>query len=141
MVVGGKAKVGPILGIVGSAILLIAGFMAFGTQALIEAQLSLLGLTWADIGFDPSIFMIRGLITVLVSLLGVIGAILALVGKKVGAFLLLIAGIVAVVGSFIPMATMTIAMVPIPVTLIYPFFYVESFLMLIGGILALALKE
>jgi hypothetical protein len=29
----------------------------------------------------------------------------------------------------------------VPVTLIYPFFYVESFLMLIGGILALVLKE
>jgi hypothetical protein len=140
----GKEKVGPILGIVGSAILMIAGFIGFGVQALIETTLGLYGLTWADIGFDPSILMIRVVITIIVAILGLIGAIIAITGKKVGAFILLIMGIIAVVGSFIPIATIDLGIGPagiVPVTLIYPFFYVESFLMLIGGILALVLKE
>ena len=136
------SKVGPILGIVGSAILMIGGIIGLGVQALLEIQLSLLGVTWADIGFDPSILMIRVVITIVVAILGLIGAILAITGKKAGAFILLIMGIVAIVGSFVPMATINLGVYgSIPVTLIYPFFYVESILMLVGGILALALKD
>jgi hypothetical protein len=137
----GIKKVGPILGIVGAAILLIAGFMAFGTQALIQAQLGLLGLTWADIGFDPSIFMVRGLLTIVFAVLGLVGAILALKDKKIGAVLLLIFGLVCLIGSFVPIGSLTISFVTIPVTMIYPFFYVESILMVVGGILSLALKD
>ena len=137
----GIKKVGPILGIVGAAILLIAGFMAFGTRALIEAQLGLLGLTWADIGFDPSLFMIRGLLTVVFSLLALVGAILALKDMKIGAILLLLFGAICLIGSFIPIGALTIGFIPIPVTMIYPFFYVESILMVVGGILSLALKD
>ena len=135
------SKVGPILGIVGSAILMVGGFIGFGAQALVEATLALYGETWASIGFDPSILMIRVIITIIVGIVGLIGAILALKGMKAGKFILLIMGLIAVVGSFIPIATVDILGVLIPVTLIYPFFYVESFLMLVGGILALALKE
>lgn len=137
----GIKKVGPILGIVGAAILLIAGFMAFGTQALIEAQLGLLGLTWGDIGFDPSLFMIRGLLTVVFSLLALVGAILALKDMKIGAILLLLFGAICLIGSFIPIGSLTISFIAIPVTMIYPFFYVESILMVVGGILSLALKD
>ncbi len=141
MVVSGKALVGPILGIVGSALLLIAGFMAFATQAEIQILLTGAGLTWADIGFDPLMFMMRGLFTVIFALLGLIGAILAITGKKIGAILLLIGGIAAVVGLFIPVGTITIGFFSLPVTLVYSFLFVDPFLMLIGGILALALKE
>jgi len=138
----GKEKVGPILGIVGSAILLVGGFIGFGVQALVEAQLGLLGVSWADIGFDPSILMIRVIITIIVAILGLIGAIIAITGKKAGTFILLIMGIVALIGSFVPIGVIDLGIYgSIPVTLIYPFFYVESILMLVGGILGLVLKE
>jgi hypothetical protein len=137
----GKEKVGPILGIVGSALVLIAGFISFGVQATVEAQLALGGLSWEDIGFDPSILMIRSIIVIVLALVGLIGAILALTGKRVGAFLLLIAGIVAVVGIFIPLGTITIGFISIPVPMTYSMFFVDPFIMLIGGILALVLKE
>jgi len=135
------SKVGPILGIVGSAILLIAGFIGFGVQGLIEIQLNLLGVTWADLGFDPSLLTIRVIITIIVAILGLVGGIVAVTGKKAGAYILLLAGIVAVVGSFLPIGSIEfLGLVTVPVTMIYPFFYVESFLMLVGGILAIALK-
>ena len=61
--------------------------------------------------------------------------------KKIGAILLLIGGILAVVGMFIPIGTITISYFSLPVTLVYSFLFVDPFLMLIGGILALALHE
>jgi hypothetical protein len=136
-----KAKIGPILGIVGSAILVFAGILSFTRQTAIEIQLGPLFLSWEDIGFDPFLFTIQGLVTLICAVLGLIGAILALMGKKVGKHLLLIFGLITVVGSLVPMATLTIGVAPIPVTVVNPFIYAESILLLAGGVLALALKE
>ena len=141
MVVKGKALVGPILGIVGAALLLIAGFIAFGVQALLEVTLAGAGLTWADVGFDPMILTVRAILTVVWALIGLIGAILALTGKKIGAILMLIFGLIATVGMFIPIGSMTIGFVTIPVTMNYNMFFVDPILLLLGGILGLALKE
>jgi hypothetical protein len=140
MVVSGKAKVGPILGIVGSAILFVAGLTATTTRGLIEIQLDGLGLTWGDIGFDPFLFTIRFIATLVCAILGLLGAILALLGKKLGAIILLIFGAITILGSFLPMAILNIGLATIPITLIYPFFYIESILMLVGGILGLVLR-
>lgn len=141
MVVKGKALAGPILGIGGSIIFLIAGFNAIGAQARYEIPMGLLGLSWQDIGFNPLILTLRATLEIFFALLALVGAILALIGKRFGAYLLLIFGLISIAGSFIPIATITIAYVPFLVTMIHPLFYIESILMLIGGILTLALKR
>lgn len=139
MVVGGKAKVGPILGLVGSALLLIAGFIAFGVQALLEA--TMFPLTWADIGMDPMILTVRAVLTVIFALVALIGAILGLLGKKIGVILMLIFGIITTVGMFVPIGTITIGFTTIPVSMNYNMFFIDPILILLGGILGLALKE
>ena len=140
MVVAGKAKVGPILGIVGGAMLLIGGIIAFVAIGTLEAYLGGLGMTWADIGLDPTLLYVNFLLTLLWGLIGLIGAILGLVGKKIGVFLMLIFGIIATVGMFIPIGSYTI-LITFPINMNSSLFYVDPILLLLGGILGLALKE
>ena len=141
MVVEGKAKVGPILGIVGAALLLIAGIVSFGAQALMELVLASAGLTWVDVGFDPILFTVRSALTLVFALVGLIGAIMALVGKKIGVYLMLIFGLVATVGMFIPIGSFTITSISFPVTMNASLFFIDPILLLLGGILGLFLKE
>ena len=140
IVVQGKAIVGPILGLIGGLILTVGGFMLFNSIAQIEALLALMAWTWADIGFDPMLFYLQMILTIVWGLLGLTGAILAFQGKKIGVYLMLIFGIVATVGMFIPIGVMVI-IIPIPVTLNASLFFFDPILVLLGGILGLVLKE
>lgn len=140
MVVKGKALVGPILGLVGALLLAIAGFMAFGLIAQLEGTLALLGMTWADVGFDPMLLYLHIILTAVWGLLGLVGAIMALVGKKIGVYLMLIFGLVATVGMFLPIGTISF-IIPIPITMNASLFIVDPILLLLGGILGLVLKE
>jgi hypothetical protein len=135
MAVAGRTKIGPTLGLIGSILLTIAGFLAFGTLGIIDTELVALGLTWIEIGFDPFLLILRGLITLLVGLLGLTGAILALYGKEIGGNILLVVGVGAIFGSFFPMAALALGPTLLPITIVFPFIYVESFLILIGGII------
>ena len=140
MVVEGKGKVGPILGIVGASLLLIAGFIALGAQGLMEIALASAGLTWADVGFDPILFTVRSALTLVFALVGLIGAILGLMDKKIGVYLMLIFGLVATVGMFIPIGSLTIGYMTFPVTMNGALLFVDPILILLGGILGLFLK-
>ncbi|MFW9950496.1 MAG: hypothetical protein ACFFKA_10280 [Candidatus Thorarchaeota archaeon] len=141
MVVKGKLIAGPAIGIIGGLIVLIASFLAFTVQAALEQELALIPLTWTDIGFDPNFLTIRAVITLILALIGLIGAIMGFLGKKLGAWLMLIAGIVAVVGLFVPLATINLGVYgSILVPLTYSMFYADPFLLLLGGILGLAIK-
>ncbi|GAG89478.1 unnamed protein product [marine sediment metagenome] len=135
-----KIKIGPILGLIGSVLLLIAAFGGFRAQSDLEKTLTGLGLNWAAIGFDPWIMMTSTLLTLLLGVMGVLGTILVFNNKKSGAYLLLIAGCIAVLGMFIPIGSINYLLTSIPVSLSYSLLLVEPFLMLIGGILTLALK-
>jgi hypothetical protein len=75
-------------------------------------------------------------LTLVFGLFGLIGAILGLVGKKIGAILMLIFGILASVFMFI-----NIPNGPILQPLSGAFLFIDPFLLLLGGILGLALKE
>lgn len=134
MVVAGKAKVGPILGIVGGTILTIGGLLLFGYPTIIEVLIY--PATLADMGIDATLLMIPAILTLVYGLLGLIGAILGLVGKKIGVFLMLIFGILACVTMFITIPNGTV-MQPLSGA----GFFVDPFLLLLGGILGLALKE
>ncbi|MFX0033352.1 MAG: hypothetical protein ACFE8E_06045 [Candidatus Hodarchaeota archaeon] len=117
----GKELAGPIVGIIGSSLLIVA---------------ALFGLITIGLGM---LFVIRIMTTLILGILGLIGAILGFAGKRVpGAVLMLLAGIVAVIGMFIPIG---LYLGYIPVTLVYTFFFVDPFILLVGGILGLALKD
>ena len=133
--------VSPILGVIGATLLTIAGFLGFGLMATIQALLTTSGLTWADVGFDPSLFTVSAILTLVWGLLGLVGAILAFTGKKMGVYLMLIAGGIATVGMFIPIGTYTISFVTIAVNMNSSMFFVDPILLLLGGILGLALKD
>lgn len=150
MVVKGKAKVGGILGIVGGVLLLISAFMSFAVHAGIITTVELLfsgyGGDWASVGFDPGLFMIRSILTLLIALICFVGGLLGLFKQKIGAILMLLGGIVGAVLVFIPFGTIDLSAYPVipssvPVSMIYSFIFVDPFLGIIGGILGLALKE
>ena len=133
--------VSPILGVIGATLLTIAGFIGFGLMATVQALLTASGLTWADVGLDPSLLTVSAILTVVWGLLGLVGAILAFTGKKMGVYLMLIAGGIATVGMFIPIGTYTISFVTIAVNMNSHMFFVDPILLLLGGILGLALKD
>ena len=134
------AKVGAILGIIGGSLLLIGGLISFGTVGTIEALLTLNSLTWADIGLNPMFLTINSIMTLTWGILGLLGAIFAMQGKKFGVYLMLVIGIISVVGMFIPIATYTLIL-PFSIPLNGSFLFVDPFLLLVGGILGLTLKE
>ena len=134
------AKVGAILGIIGGSLLLIGGLISFGTVGTIEALLTLNSLTWADIGLNPMFLTINSIMTLTWGILVLLGAIFAMQGKKFGVYLMLVIGIISVVGMFIPIATYTLIL-PFSIPLNGSFLFVDPFLLLVGGILGLTLKE
>ncbi len=140
MVVKGKLLVGPILALAGGCIMLIAGFFVYTSIAITEASLTSGGLSWADVGFSRELMYLRFILTLLWGVLGIIGGILALMGKKFGSILALIGGILGIAGMFIPLGTITVV-ISVPVSLSSSFLFVDAALMLVGGILGLALKE
>ena len=139
MVVKGKLIIGPILALIGGIIMLFAGYFVFRSIGIIEANLAIEGLTWVDAGFNPILMYVRFTLTLLWGILGIIGAIIAFTGKKLGSFLALIGGILGSVGFYVPLGTITIG-TPIPVFLSASFFLVDTVIMVIGGLLGLILK-
>ena len=91
-------------------------------------------MTWESIGFDPIVFTISAVVTVVFGVLGLIGAILGLLGKRIGVFLMLICGIIAAVGMFIPIGTYVIFNT-YTVSLNSHLYFVDPILILLGGIL------
>ena len=134
------AKAGPILGIIGGALLLLGGLISFGTQGTIQAYLTLVSLTWADIGLDPMFLTINSIMTLTWGILGLLGAIFAMQGKKFGVYLMLVIGMISTVGLFIPIATYTMLSIPLSISLNGSFLFVDPILLLLGGILGLTLK-
>jgi len=132
--------VSPILGVIGATLLTIAGFIGFGLMATLQALLATSGLTWADVGLDPSLLTVSAILTLVWGLLGLLGAILAFTGRKIGVYLMLIFGLLATAGMFIPIGSYTILLLPIPVNMNSSLFFVDPVLLLLGGILGLALK-
>ena len=128
-----------ILALIGGIIMLFAGYFVFKSIGIIEANLAIGRLTWADVGFNPILMYVRFILTLLWGILCIIGAIIAFTGKKLGSFLTLIGGILGSVGFFVPLGIITIG-TPIPVFLSPSFFLVDTVIMVIGGLLGLILK-
>ncbi|MFX0057606.1 MAG: hypothetical protein ACFE8J_04835 [Candidatus Heimdallarchaeota archaeon] len=131
-------RLGPILITFGSLLIFLnAWLLPIMVKSSFEADLSSHGLSWEDIGFKPEIFNVSIICTVLWGIIGLIGAILSITGKKSGNFLSIIVGILVIIGVFIPIGKILTWYV----SLSYTFFFIEPTLFLLGGIFGLFLKE
>ena len=140
MVVKGKLLVGPVLALVGGIIMLFSGYFVFASIASIEETLALAALSWADAGFSLELMYLRVACTFLWGVMGIIGGIIAIIGKKLGSVLALIGGLLGVVGMFVPLGTITIV-IAVPVTLSASFMLLDPIIIVLGGIIGLILKD
>ena len=140
MVVKGKLLVGPILALLGGIIMLSSGYFVFTSITSIEESLAIAALTWADTGFSIELMYLRVICTLLWGILGIIGGIIAISGKKFGNLLALIGGLLGIVGMFIPLGTITIV-IAVPVSLSASFMLLDPIIIVLGGIIGLVIKE
>ena len=138
----GKELVGPIIGILGSIMLFFGGFLRITFQSNIQAELEFHGLTWADIGVDPLLLTLGMILTISFAILGIIGALLGFIGKRIpGSLLMLLAGSSAAVGMFVPLGLIDTGTLISPIMLSYTYVFLDPYIILLGGILGLALKR
>ncbi|UCC20911.1 MAG: hypothetical protein JSV62_06425 [Promethearchaeota archaeon] len=117
----GKLLIGPIVAIVGSVMLLSGG---------------ILGLFIPEIQIAMALFPILYLTFVLPIILGIVGiagAVLVIVNRKLGNIIAIIAGLIAIIGMFVPI----LVVYPLVMSL----FYIDPFLILIGGIIGIVISE
>lgn len=123
--VKGKLLAGPVLALIGSIMLMVAGLIGVGNPFIT--------LLMAVI---PSI-VLAFVMPLILGIFGLLGAILAMIGKKYGNYITIIIGLVAVIGMFIPVYTILFLSIPLVLTLAF----IDPFLVLIGGALGVAIKE
>jgi len=117
----GKLLVGPIVAIIGSVMLLLGGIWGVcipEMQVLMEIY-PILYLTFV--------------LPIILGAVGIVGAILVIINRKFGNYAVIIVGLIAVVGLFIPIL--------IVFPLVMSLFYIDPFLILIGGILGVVIRE
>ena len=141
MVVKGKPSLGPILGIIGAGMLIIGGIVSFNVRVQKELELAALAMTWTDVGFNPNLYTVSSTLTIVWGMLGLFGAIIALFGKRFGVYFMLIFGIIATAGMFIPIGSYLMAFIPNTVFLNTSWYLADPIILLLGGILGVAFKE
>lgn len=141
MVVKGKMLIGPILAIIGGIVMAFSSYMVFTSIAHIEANLAIAALTWEDTGFSRELMYLRSICTLLWGLMGIIGAIFALIGKKFGSVIALLGGILGIAGMFIPLGAITINTVVMPVSLSASFMFLDPIIIIIGSLIGLLSKK
>lgn len=133
--------IGPIIAIIGALLLLIGGIIAIMGIFELEALLASYGETWASIGADPTFLYLNFILTLVFGIIAMVGAIVAFKSVKVGGAICLIIGLVATIGNFIPIGSITITPYVLPITLNSTFIIADPIIVLIGGILCFVLKD
>jgi len=127
-----NTKIGAILGLVGSVILLIVGLSA----------ISMSRLMYNPVDFPIFIPYITAIVTSAISALGIYGAVLVIRDDFSGYTFLLLAGIIGIVGTFIPIYSYDVGYGYIQLFyLSSSFSFIDLVLMVVGGILGFALAE
>ena len=127
------SKAGAILGLVGSILMLIT--------ALFWISLSRLPLFNPDPNFPAFLPYIIGGITIAISAFGMSGAVLAFRDYNFGYIFLLVAGVLGVIGSFIPVHSYDSGYMIYTTYLSNTLVYIDLVLMILGGILGFALAD
>jgi len=129
-----RVKVGAILGIIGSTVFLIAGLFTIAQSRLYYYPLD-------PMAVPMGIFYITGIANIAIGSVGIVGVVLAFRDINIaGYILLLVAGAVGIVGTFIPIYIQDdgygwIRFIYLCTTALYG----DLVLMLVGGILGFAL--
>jgi hypothetical protein len=140
MVVKGNLLFGPILTLIGGAIMMLSSYVAFTSIAEFEAILESTGFTWADVGFPRELMYLRFMFTLLWGVLAIIGGILAIYDYYIGNYLALIGGILVIVGMTIAIGTITITY-SYSISLSGSLGLMDSIFMIIGGMIGLAVNR
>ena len=117
----GKLLTGPAVAILGSVMLLIGGILGI---SLPEMQLVM--------SFFPILY-VTFVLPIILGLIGIAGAVLTIIQKKFTNYVIIIVGLIAVIGIFIPIF--------FTFPLVMSFLYIDPFLILIGGILSVVIQE
>ena len=126
-------KIGAILGLIGSVILMVVGLYWISMGRMFFSMYP---------GYNIFAIYTTSLITLGLSAIGVAGAVVVLRDLFWGYFLLLAAGIIGIVGSFIPIYTYDTGYG----SMIYSYLnntgmYADLALMIVGAVLGFGLKE
>jgi hypothetical protein len=136
MVVKVELLVGPISAILGGIIMLFSAYFVSETYIAIGYYISDAGLYWFEVGLYPELITLGFLCTILWGVMGIIGGIIAIFGKKSGSIIALMGGILGIIGALVPIGT-NIAVTQIPTTFSGSIFLLDTILMIFGGILGL----
>jgi hypothetical protein len=136
ILVKGKLLLGPILAIFGGILFIFSSFQVYQALITIGYNLSDAGLHWFEVGLYPELLLLGYICTILWGVLGIIGGIIAIFGKKSGNIIVFVIGNLGLFGALIPLGT-NIAVTQIPLTLTGSFFLLDPILMIIGGALGL----
>ncbi len=119
--VRGKLLTGPSVAILGSVMLLIGGILGISIpeMQLVMAIFPILYVTFV--------------LPIILGLIGIAGAVLTIIQKKFTNYVIIIVGLIAVIGIFIPIF--------FTFPLVMSFIYIDPFLILIGGILSVVIQE
>ncbi|MFO8018806.1 MAG: zinc-ribbon domain-containing protein [Promethearchaeia archaeon] len=136
------AKANKILGFIGAIMMLVSGLIYYLDIQQIISNLGAYGLTLEDLrilGLEPNLLYVRMIMTLFWGILALVGSIMITKGEKSGNIVLLITGILAVVGMFIIIGSWTIPDYgSITFSLSGSLFFVDPFLILLGGIIGMA---
>ncbi|HMF30111.1 MAG TPA: hypothetical protein VKK79_01755 [Candidatus Lokiarchaeia archaeon] len=118
--------------------MLVAGITAFFAGIILQNTASLLGVTLpASLIADP-LYSVPAAITLVLAAIAIIGGVMGIKGTKAGGILCLLAGIIVIVGAFIPIAAagsyvLSGATIPVIIYLTSTF-YIDGLLAIVGGI-------
>ena len=96
-----RELLGSILGFIGGFLFIWPSFYAFRARTLWSSFISEYGAAWDDVDFNPDLFTLRFLITILWGIFTITGALLTTLGKQFGNIFCFIGGIGGFVGYFI----------------------------------------
>jgi len=125
-------KAGAILGLVGSVLMLLVGLYTTSMARLMYVP---------DPNYKAFLPYIAGGITIAISAFGMSGSVLAFRDYAFGYIFLLVAGVLGIIGSFIPIyfydSGYTVVIINLSNTLVY----IDLILIVLGGILGFALAD
>lgn len=101
MVLTRRKLIGSILGFIGGFLFIWPAYYAFDARAQWSNFISFYGVTWDEVNFNPDLFTLRFIITILWGILYITGALLTVLGKQFGNIFCFLGGIGGLVGFFI----------------------------------------
>ena len=119
--VKGRLLTGPSVAILGSVLLLIGVIVGISIPEM-QVVMALFPILYVTF-----------ILPIILGLIGIAGAVLTIINKPYGNYAIVIVGLIAVIGIFIPI------FVTFP--LVMSFIYIDPFLILIGGIVSVVIRE